>query len=346
MGAQVLRSCVAPLDEVACVPLSPRCVEVLVAAAVLSPDAGLSWAAALPDGRAVDAEEAQELPVPAVDAGTVMRAHLRSRALQCLWRLAASGDAAVLALGARGGLIDALYSAALAPVCLPSFVPLAHLADRAAVLRARAAELAMPGGGGAYARPGDADAPDAVRVDARWPGVASGGVVPGAGGGAGGGDGDAPALMEEVSPEDIARRALAEALVGMFGLPLPSCLSALRRNGDDPDRAAEWLMSDDAARVLAAEAAETAGARMQSRPRAHVAARAATVERDSRRWSAAAELSSIYGQPAKLCFHALMMHGEDPNAAMGWLMDFGGRYGACARALACSRRSHRGRSSS
>lgn len=74
-------------------------------------------------------------------------------------------------------------------------------------------------------------------------------VVSGAGGAA------APVSAEPVlSPQEAARLEMAQMLVMVYGMfDVDDCVIALKRNNDDPDRAANWLMDDSSQRVLRAE---------------------------------------------------------------------------------------------
>jgi hypothetical protein len=179
------------------------------------------------------------------------------------------------------------------------------------------------------------------------------------GGGAGAARGGEP------SPRTLARQEAARTLVAMgFGFDAEACASALRRCGDDLNRAAEWLMTPEARRVLSEEASSRAAAAAAAASAAgsagtgaaggsHVASfpagaggiavaaptpaaaaaasgiggrPGATVTAEAARWRKAADLAEIWGMPASICFQALLMHGEDPNASMSWLMDRGALY--------------------
>jgi hypothetical protein len=69
------------------------------------------------------------------------------------------------------------------------------------------------------------------------------------------GGGVSPAAPEPVlSPLEAARLEMAQMLVMVYGMfDVDDCVIALKRNNDDPDRAANWLMDDSSQRVLRAE---------------------------------------------------------------------------------------------
>lgn len=179
------------------------------------------------------------------------------------------------------------------------------------------------------------------------------------------------------------------SLCGMYDLE--DCTTALRRNGDDLERAANWLFDKDAPRILQAERVGvlscwrctsvpfswlfvipvhkhicTHGITLSEtfsvallllictdcyRPccadlnccvdlnylitwqEAKAAASklgnpgaSASVEKDAVRLSKARELSGISGMPVDISFHALRLFGENPDRAMGWMMDEGIEY--------------------
>lgn len=161
---------------------------------------------------------------------------------------------------------------------------------------------------------------------------------------------DSSSSSSEAAPEELIdirelqRREQASTLVAMgFGFDIDACMSALRRCGDNIERTADWLMSGDAQRVLKAEAESRQAAAAAERGSGEAltgpgaggigvaavatgAGAVGAVTKDSARWAAAEELSSIYSMPVQLCFQALLMHSEEPNAAMSWLMDQGSKY--------------------
>jgi hypothetical protein len=225
--------------------------------------------------------------------------------------------------GARHSTLALLASLACTPVQTPTFVAPARLHDMAATLQCAALE--------------SRDAAERPSVAALPPGQELLACVVEADGGSS----PVSAAPASLSERDIARREAATTLCAMgFGFDLAQCTAALRRSADDMNRAAEFLMSPEARRILTAEAeASTAAAGSQLTAAAiasvglgglgHATATAAagqTFVSEEMRWARAADLASIWGMPLPLCHQALLIQGDDANAAMTWLMDRGTGY--------------------
>lgn len=317
-------ACVAPFLDVISGLLAlkiPRPVAAAEAETKEEEDAATAAAAAL------QRTDEQDLPVPELPVWSALHVQLKHRGVQVLATLCQHQSIAQEAWEA--GVLPSVVDAALAPVTLPSFVALTSLQRRESVLQCRLNELDHE----SYCNmlsPPDPDAADAVPVETG--GAADAGMGAAAETAAAAA---AVAAEEALTPEERSRRDAAQMLASMgLGFDVSSCEVALKNNGDDVNRAAEWLMTNpDAAATIAAEkaargsAAGPLGGKGKSKT-TKVAPSAArrSVEKDEVRWAKAQELSNIYGMPVKLCFHSLMMHGEEPNAAMSWLMDVGSRY--------------------
>ena len=111
----------------------------------------------------------------------------------------------------------------------------------------------------------------------------------------------------DLSEADRRRQQVADGL-STLGFPTKLCIKALVLHNDDPDRAANWLMSNGA----------------------DVFVRGGGLEEDTSdttpRGAAAKQLGLVMGMPPKLCYHALELSGDDENRATLWLMDNGSFY--------------------
>lgn len=209
---------------------------------------------------------------------------------------------------------------ALEPVNLPSFVAVRRLQNVASTARARLFESSQPGAGAMFA-PLNTAADDVIKTQRPAAGI----------GGAGGATAPITAPAEPVlSPEERARREQAKLLVELTMFDIEDCVIALRKNGDSVERAAEWLFDSDAPRLLKAERDAKVAAKSKGKADGGGGGgngeKSASVEKDTARMAQARELSSIYGMPVDISFHALQLFGENPDRAMGWLMDEGGEW--------------------
>jgi hypothetical protein len=159
------------------------------------------------------------------------------------------------------------------------------------------------------------------------------------------------------SLEDIARESAAAVLTGMgLGFSHDQCVAALIRNRDDLNATAEWLMSTQgratiqgtAGVVQAGQPSRSSG--VSSSTGVSSGGEATSVaslggigfslvagandqvmagsssSRDANRRTQAAELAAISGMPEPLCYHALQISNDDPNAAFSFLIDHGDLY--------------------
>jgi hypothetical protein len=112
-------------------------------------------------------------------------------------------------------------------------------------------------------------------------------------------------------PAHIQARLDATARLSSLGFERSIAWKALELNGNDAERAAEWLLSGQADVFL-----RNGGS---SQPD----------EGDgSQRWAHAKEISVISALPPKLCYLALESMNDDSNRALAWLLDHGSLYAA------------------
>ena len=169
-----------------------------------------------------------------------------------------------------------------------------------------------------------------------------------------------PASREAVAnPTETARRVTAGELAQLgLGFDIDACIAALRRFGDDPQRTVEWLLTSEAHSILAAEesarlaeasggsdggffgvnSAAGAGAGgigvgagkggASAATSAGTAADAAADTLERARLGNAETLAAVWGLPRELAYQALLLQGDDVNAAANWLIepDGGGTY--------------------
>ena len=142
----------------------------------------------------------------AVEAFSVWRSQLKSRAMQALQILLQ--DASWSSAALRADMFPRLMRAALVPVALPQFIGLRWLQQRGHILRERLLDAAT-------------------------------GVVIGQEQAADGG-------AQKLSPEEQRRHDMADMLMAMELGGKEICVLALQLNRDDMERAVEWLMGPQA----------------------------------------------------------------------------------------------------
>jgi E3 ubiquitin-protein ligase HERC2 len=259
-----------------------------------------------------------------IDAGTLMLAQLRSKAMQALMTLISVPGNTSIAL--NHGMLPLIMSTALSASPLPEFVALPWLQYKAQqLLTWRADSLSgMEWAGDAARREegaqirlsyllDEADNDNDGNLDegapltptsARSRGCSQGGAAGVLSSGAG--------VGSALSPADTHRREQACNLSAM-GYDEQLCMKALAFNKDDAQRAAEWLLSGQGDAFVRAGGMEATNKDTDARgsdPRA----------------SEARELAVMVGLPQKLCTAVLEMHQGDRNGATGWLLEHGQMY--------------------
>lgn len=115
---------------------------------------------------------------------------------------------------------------------------------------------------------------------------------------------------DSAADSKTAERAMLAAQVQsiLADEPLPLVIKALEMHGDDPERAIQWLLSEEKdVFVRAGGLSKKVG---EATPR----------------WDAAHELAAVIGLKPRLCWQALEMYRDDKNRAFEWLEAHGARY--------------------
>lgn len=259
-----------------------------------------------------------------IDAGTVVLTALRSKAMQAFMVLLAHPGNAEVALG--HGMLPLIMSLALSASPLPEFVALPWLHYKAQQLLAwRVDTLRGASWVGDAARREEGAAHrlhyllDDLDADGDGNQDEPGAVQPGSPRQRAGTQGRAAGVLPAstgpgtaLSPADSKRREQAEQLAAM-GYDVSLCMKALGFNRDDPQRAAEWLLSGQGDAFVRAGGMEAANKDAESRgadPRA----------------ADARELAVMVGLPQRLCAAVLEMSQGDRNTATEWLLEHGQAY--------------------
>ena len=309
-------------------PTAAPATATAAARAVASPtssNSAASTAGLASDEALGDESEAKSYQI----GGMAEKVGLSGLRLARLWVLALRSFPQLL--GGRGpqvssspDLVDLLYGASLKPVAAPGFLACTALERRAILVQERLGDALS------LQLNHDNDAADALAQtadDGEDEAAAERAAVAAA---------KAAAKLEE-------RQATALNLMEFGGgaYDLSLCVKALELNGDDMERAMNWLFSDEAFGFMdgssgGSSAAGGMGASGSggasgvggagSGPGGVGGMGADEDPKIAQRWAVAETLVGIFQQPPKLCFHALEMFNDDAQHAAAWLgTDSGGR---------------------
>lgn len=203
-----------------------------------------------------------------------------------------------------------LLNSALTPVCLNTFVSLPFLQERGRMILCRLIESSTPLGNAMFRG----------LENPKSPAMNDGSSETESVGGANLGANNDP--EEEETEEYRMRRGFASTLAAM-GFDFDLCMVALEHSRNDPNLAGEWLIGGGAAAYQE---------RQQTQKLAAISLEARQTNESSESGqdltleAKAQELENISGMPYCLVLCALELSHSDPNRAMEWLMEHGGRY--------------------
>lgn len=185
-----------------------------------------------------------------------------------------------------------ILETSLSPIQLPSFVGLPYLQERGRALLCRLIEVATPIGSAMY---------KSISTLEPSRGCSKG----------------LEHIPDNENEDDKHRRRMASQLAAM-GFAVEMCIVALRKNRDDMNLSAEWLMGSEAEKYQQNESL---------RKKRQVKSLNVDVPTKGRS-KKAKELENICGVSELIVAIVLEMFDDDPDMTMGWLMDNGVRYSA------------------